>query len=163
MNTLRAALLALLLATSGLAGAQQLELGFSCSAPGDDGGDPVLYADHGRIKLDGDRIDTFYWESALYRRTHGFDCSIDEQDGLTLETWQDAGQPRWRVGLEDAVAARTRRGYDFSRGRSCTVRLERDGDLLHIRPSCPVLCGSRGNFSELAVNVKTGECRYEQQ
>lgn len=154
---------ALLWAMSGGAGAQQLEVRFSCSNPGDDGGDPVLYADHGGFKLDGERIETFYWESALHRRTHGFDCSIDEEDGLTLETWEENGLPRWRVGLKDAVAARTRRGYDFSRGRTCTIRLEPDGDQLHIRPTCPVLCGSRSNFSEFAVNMKTGECRYEQQ
>lgn len=162
MKRLRACMLALLLGMSGLAAAQQLDARFSCSETRNEDGATVIYADHARIQLDDDRIDLFQWESALHRETHGFDCSIDEEDGLTLETWTEGDTPHWRVGLVNAWDARERRGYDFSRGLNCTIRLERDGDMLHIRPTCPALCGSRGNFSALSVNTRTRECRYEQ-
>ncbi len=128
----------------------------------DEGGERVIYADSGEIRLRGDRIDAFRWESALHRSTHGFDCSIEQGDGLKAEVREDANNPSWRIALTDSRAARDRRGYDFDRGLNCTIRLERDGDMLNIKPTCPALCGSRTNFSELSVNLKTGDCRYEQ-
>lgn len=153
---------ALLLACSTVAVAQQLDARFSCSVTRDEGGERVIYADSGEIRLRGDRIDAFRWESALHRSTHGFDCSIEQGDGLKAEVREDANNPSWRIALTDSRAARDRRGYDFDRGLNCTIRLERDGDMLNIKPTCPALCGSRTNFSELSVNLKTGDCRYEQ-
>jgi hypothetical protein len=142
------------------ASAQQLETRFSCSLSRDDNGLPSIYADAGEIRIDGERIEAFRWESSLFRRTHGFDCSIDESDGLEAEAPTDPKHPAWRIRLTDARGARTRRGYDFEHGLNCTIRLERDGDTLHIKPSCPALCGSRSNFSELSVELKAGACRY---
>jgi hypothetical protein len=157
---LLAASLGLLLV--GGAFAQQLDTRFSCSAVRNEDGERVIYADNGEMHINGNRIASFRWESALYRSTHGFDCSIDETDGLTAEARQEAGQAMWRVGLADARNARDRRGFNFDRGMNCTIRLERDGDILNVKPSCPALCGSRSNFSELSVNLKTGSCRYEE-
>jgi hypothetical protein len=125
-------------------------------------GEPVTFADTGEIRLKGSHIDTFRWESSLFRSTHGFDCSIDEGDGLVAEVRDLAPAVQWRIALENAQDARNRRGYDFDRRPSCTIRLERDGDTLNVKPSCPALCGSRPNFSELSVNLKTGQCRYEE-
>lgn len=152
--------LALLAACCGGLQAQQLQTHFSCSATREESGQRALYADSGEIRIDGNRIDAFRWESALYRRTHGFDCSIDETDGLQAEVGAESGS--WRVVLADARAARTRRGYDFDHGLNCSIRLERSDDTLRVKPSCPALCGSRPNFSELSVNLKTGACRYEE-
>jgi hypothetical protein len=162
MTAERAVVLVLLWAASGALAAASLDVRFSCSSLREEGGDRVLYADHGEIRLSDSAIEVFQWESALHRSTHGFDCSIDEDDDLILETWIEADQTQWRISLRNARAARQRRGYDFVRSLACTIRLERSGELLHIRPTCPALCGSRGNFSTLAVNPKTGECRYEQ-
>jgi hypothetical protein len=154
---------ALLLVCGTAAIAQQLDAKFSCSATREENGERVIYADNGEIRLRGDRIDAFRWESALHRSTHGFDCTIEQGDGLKAEVRDDATtSPRWRIALADARAARDQRGYDFDRGLNCTIRLERDGDMLNIKPTCPALCGSRTNFSELSVNLKTGDCRYEQ-
>lgn len=141
---------------------QQLETKFSCSVARTEDGEQVTYADSGEIRLQGNRIDVFHWESSLFRSTHGFDCSIDESDGLQAEVRSDATPPQWRISLADARAARDRRGYGFDRGMNCTIRLERDGDILNMKPSCPALCGSRTNFSELSVNLKTGQCRHEE-
>jgi hypothetical protein len=157
----RVALHALLSAGSVAAFAQQLDARFSCSEARNDG-EAVTYADNGEIRIKGDHIDAFRWESALFRSTHGFDCSIDESDGLHAEVRDEPKKTMWRVGLLDARAARDRRGFDFDRGLNCTIRLERDGDMLNLKPSCPALCGSRSNFSELSVNLKTGKCRYEE-
>ncbi|HYD81606.1 MAG TPA: hypothetical protein VEC06_17525 [Paucimonas sp.] len=143
------------------ASAQQLDVKFSCSAPGDDGGERVMYADNGEIRLNGSRIDGFRWESSLFRSTHGFDCSVDEDDGLWAEVIGDGQKSGWRINLLNAAKARAHRGYDFMTGANCTIRLLRDGDALRIKPSCPALCGSRRNFSELSVNLKTGACKYE--
>lgn len=141
---------------------QQLEANFSCSTTRSEDGQPVLYADTGRIKFDGSRIDAFRWESSLFRRTHGFDCSIDEADGLNSEVRDQAGASLWRVTLADALGARVRRGYDFVHGLNCSIRIQRHDDLLSIIPSCPALCGSRPNFSEFSVDLKTGTCRYQE-
>jgi hypothetical protein len=154
-------LLAVLLAGAGLtAGAQQIDTRFSCSAERNDGGETVTYADNAEIRLDGDRIQAFRWESDLYRTTHGFDCSIDESDGLKAEVVEEQAQVLWRVLLMNPQAARERRGYDFDRLPRCSIRLERKGDTLDITPSCPALCGSRGNFTQLSVNLKSGKCQY---
>lgn len=149
-----------LAATCGGVQAQQLQTHFSCSATREEDGLHALYADSGEIRIDGSRIEAFRWESALYRRTHGFDCSIDESDGLQVEVRPETVS--WRVVLVDARAARNRRGYDFDHGLNCSIRLERSDDTLRVKPSCPALCGSRSNFSELSVNLKTGACRYEE-
>ena len=141
---------------------QQLETSFSCSATRNDQGEDALYADSGRIMIDGDRIDAFHWESALFRATYGFDCSIDEADGLLVEATNQTGASLWHITLSDALGARVRRGYDYVHGLNCSIRLQRDGGMLSIKPSCPALCGSRANFSELSVDLKTGACRYEE-
>ncbi|HEX2530573.1 MAG TPA: hypothetical protein VHK70_03795 [Burkholderiaceae bacterium] len=144
------------------ASAQQLDAHFSCSTTRDDG-ERVIYADSGEFRLDGNRIGAFRWESSLFRSTHGFDCSIDESDDVRAEVIGDEKKNTWRISLADAQAARERRGYDFfARRLDCSIWLERDGDLLHIAPNCPALCGSRSNFSALTVNLKNGTCRYEQ-
>jgi hypothetical protein len=144
------------------ANAQKLDTRFSCSVTRDEDGERVIYADNGEMKIDHDRIAAFRWESALYRSTHGFDCSIDEGDGLKAEVRDEKDNTLWRVGLTDARAARAQRGFTFDRGMNCTIRLEKTGDTLTIWPSCPALCGSRTNFSALSVNMKTGTCRYEE-
>jgi hypothetical protein len=148
-------------AACGAVHAQRLDARFSCSTERNDG-ERVIYADNGEIRIDGARIQAFRWESALYRATHGFDCSIDETDGLQLETRQEEGAPRWRVSLQNARRARDQRGFHYDRMLNCTIRLEREGDMLRMKPSCPALCGSRANFSELSVDLKTGTCRYEE-
>jgi len=100
----------------------------------------------------------FYWESSIFRSTHGLECSIDQDDGVQAELTGDAS---WRFSLQDAKAARAKRGYDFSHGLNCTIRVERVGDNVHINPTCPALCGSRPNFTELTFDLKTGNCHYE--
>lgn len=154
-------LLTVLLGSVGMtADAQQIDTRFSCSAERNDGGETVTYADTAEIRLDGDRIQAFRWESDLYRTTHGFDCSIDESDGLKAEMYNEEAKVLWRVSLTDPQAARERRGYDFDRLPRCSIRLERKGDTLDVTPSCPALCGSRGNFTQLSVNLKSGKCQY---
>lgn len=152
----------MLLSASSIAAAQQLETHFSCSTARNVDGENVTYADNGEFRLKGGRIEAFHWESALYRSTHGFDCSIDESDGLHAEVRDENPKVTWRVALKDARAARDRRGFKFDRGMNCTIRLEREGDTLHVKPTCPALCGSRPNFSALSINLKTGQCRYEE-
>ncbi len=161
MRTLRAAL-SILLCSGMTAFAQQLDTRFSCSAARDDDGEKVTFADSGEMRLSGDRIEAFRWESSLFRSTHGFDCSIDESDGLQAEAHDEGRTVLWRVAPSDAHAARLKRGFTFERSSNCTIRLLRDGDTLHIKPSCPALCGSRANFTELSVDLKTGGCHYEQ-
>jgi hypothetical protein len=140
--------------------AQQLDTQFSCSTKRDDHGLPTLYFDAGKIKIDGNKITEFAWESSLFRSTHGFDCSINIDDGMQAEFVGDEQHDKWRFSLQDAHAARDKRGYDYSHGYNCTIRVEHIGDSVHINPSCPALCGSRQNFSELTVNTKTGNCEY---
>ena len=154
-------LFAVSMACAGAARAQQLDTHFSCSASATDGDEKVIYADSGEMRFDGTRIKTFRWESTLFRSTHGFDCSIDESDGLALESIGDQQQPAWRVRVTDPAGARERRGYDFATRMNCTIRILRSGDRVQITPSCPALCGSRMNFSELSVDIKTGTCRYD--
>jgi hypothetical protein len=143
------------------AGAQQLDMPFSCSATRDDHGLPTRYADHGMIKIDGAKIEEFYWESSLFRDMHGLECSINQDDGVQAEVIVDGVHDAWRIMLQDAHEARDRRGYDLTHGFNCTIRVDRVGESVHLRPSCPAMCGSRENFSELTVDVKTGTCHYE--
>ena len=158
---MRVAPLAALLAVAP-AFAQQLDAHFSCSAAGSDHGDKVLYADSGEMRIKGDRIEAFRWESSLFRSTHGLDCSIDESDGLLAEVRDEGKRVQWRVAPENALVARGRRGYDYVSRMNCTIRLVREDDMLDIKPSCPALCGSRPNFTQLSVNLKTGKCQYEE-
>jgi hypothetical protein len=144
------------------AAAQQLDTHFSCSETRNEDGEKVLYADSGEIHLDGTAIKGFHWESSLFRTSHGFDCSIDDSDGLQAEASNETGKDGWRISLLDGRAARERRGYNFERGYNCSIRLTRSGDMLNVKPTCPALCGSRLNFSELSVSLKTGVCRYEE-
>lgn len=139
---------------------QRLDTRFSCSITQHNDGEQVIYSDIGEAHLDGARIESFRWESALYRPTYGFDCSIDDGDGLQAELMPDSAGAAWRISLRDARAAREARGYDFNHGLNCSIRLQRDGDTLHVKPSCPALCGSRANFTELSVDLKTGICHY---
>jgi len=141
--------------------AQQLQTKFGCSLTRDEDGEKVIYGDTGEFKLDGDKIEALRWESAQYRPTHGFECSIDTGDGVQAELQHDGLKDNWRITLKDPVAARHQRGYDsFNHGMNCSIRLQREGDKLHVLPSCPALCGSRVNFTELSVNLKTGDCSY---
>ncbi len=126
-------------------------------------GDRRLVADSGAFRLRGDAVLAFAWESSLFRSNHGADCSIDESDDLVAEALPvlaGAGQ-RWRISLRDGRAARTRRGYDADHGLACSIRIAHVGDQLQIVPSCPALCGSRENFSQLTVDLRTGSCTYE--
>lgn len=145
--------------------AATLDATFSCSVDiAEDarrGGGRSIYADNGEVHLRGDHIDGFRWESALFLSTHGFDCSIDDTDGLEAERMAAQDGDGWRLRLQDGRAARTRRGYDADHGFNCTIRLLRQGAELQIVPSCPALCGSRENFSTLSVNLKTGQCSYD--
>jgi hypothetical protein len=136
--------------------AQQVATRFACSAELTEDGDRMVYADNGEIRLNGTKIEAFRWESTLLHI--GSECSIDDSDGLQAELIEHG----WRISLKNAQTARERRGYDFVHGLNCTIRVRRSGDLLQLTPSCPALCGSRKNFSELTVDLKTGNCRYEQ-
>lgn len=138
--------------------AQQLDMEFSCSVTRNEDLGPTLYADFGQIRLDGTQIKALSWESGLHRSTHGFDCSIDSDDGVLAETTEQG----WRLRLKDPQATRAARGYDSAHGANCTIRLQRSGDTVQIIPSCPVLCGSRNNFSALSVNLKTNTCHYDE-
>ncbi|HXA46732.1 MAG TPA: hypothetical protein VNW52_03805 [Burkholderiaceae bacterium] len=147
---------------SASANAQQLDAHFSCSETRDDHGLSTIFADTGTIKVDGSTIKEFNWESSIFRSSHGLECSIDQDDGVQAEVMGDAQHDAWRFSLRDAKTARSNRGYDISHGFNCTIRVARIGDQVHIKPSCPALCGSRQNFSELTVNLKTGACQYEE-
>ncbi|MGS0743378.1 hypothetical protein ACVBEF_16370 [Glaciimonas sp. GG7] len=142
--------------------AQQLHTKFSCNESRNEDGEKVIYADGGQIDLNGNKVEEFRWESDQYRAMHGFDCSVDESDEPVAEVMTEEDKDSWRISLRDPVAARHQRGYDFfNHGKNCSIRLQRDGDTLHIKPSCPALCGSRVNFTELTVDVKTGTCSYQ--
>ncbi len=149
---------AIAIACAAPAFAQQLDMRFSCGVERELDDERVTYADSGTVKLNGDRIDAFQWESALFNPPRSADCSIDESDGLQLEARNNA----WRITLQDGQAARTRRGYTFGSRVNCSIRIERDGDMVQMKPTCPALCGARPNFSELSVDIKTGTCRYEE-
>ena len=154
-------LLGLLVCVLHAADAQTLDSKFSCSQKVDDGGEKITMADVGEIQLTGDAIKTFHWESTIFRTTHGYDCNIDEEDGLQVEVRADEDHPAWRIGLKDGRAARIKRGYKYERGVNCSIRLDQQGDTLTVRPSCPALCGSRVNFSDIAIDLKTGSCHYQ--
>ncbi|HJV02352.1 MAG TPA: hypothetical protein VJ752_17585 [Burkholderiaceae bacterium] len=157
-SSLRLMCSALLCLSAAPAIAQDLDIGFSCSVKREDDTGPVIYADSGKFRLDGNQIREFYWESSLFHSTHGFDCSIDQGDGLQAETTGNG----WRVTLANPRMARDRRGYDWDHGLNCSIRLEPSGDTLQVKPSCPALCGSRSNFSALSVDLKTGNCHIEE-
>jgi hypothetical protein len=158
----------------------RLDARISCSSrrqggPGrvDDVDGRSEFADSAEIHLRGDHVDSFRWESSLFRSTTGYECSIDDSDGLVASMLppatlsaaaRAAGEPpvrRWRLQLQDARLARARRGYDADHGFNCSIRLEQRGTQLQILPSCPALCGSRENFSALTVDLTTGQCEYE--
>ena len=160
-HTLRALSLLVGCLTLTAASAQQIDVHFSCASKHADQGLDSLLADTGKIKINGDHIEEFYWESSVFHQNLGVECSIDQDDGLFAEFTGDDAHDAWRIKLADAKAARDKRGYDFSHGYNCTIRVERHGDIVHINPSCPALCGSRQNFSEVSVDVKTGACQYE--
>lgn len=154
--------LALALAAMLLGGntsAQELDARFSCSETHNADGERTILADSAEARFEDSRMLAFRWESALFRSSHGFDCSIDESDGLLLEMTADA-RNAWRVTLADAHAARRNRGYDFDRDLQCSIDLVREGNRLSIKPDCPALCGSRGNFTALSVDLDPGACRY---
>ncbi len=154
--------LAVAVLLAGAVHAQQLTSTFSCSQTRVEDNVRALYADSGEFILDGNRIDAFRWESSLFRSTHGFDCSIDESDGLQSEVRDGSKGDSWRVSLTNARDARQRRGYDSNHGFNCAIRLEREGTTLRVTPTCPALCGSRNNFSALTVDLQTGQCRYDE-
>ena len=135
----------------------ELNLQFSCSKTEGEGFERVIYADIGEFVLQGEQIRSFRWESSLHRSTHGFDCSLDESDGLQAEVLEHG----WRVRVLDAVQAREKRGFDMPRGRLCTVRLLKEGQYLHVLPSCATLCGSRSNFSEFKIHLASKQCEYQ--
>ena len=83
------------------AAAQQLDAHFSCGQQREQDGLSTEYADSGAIKVDGTKIVEFYWESSIFRSTHGLECSIDQGDGLQAEVTGDAS---WRFSLQDAKA-----------------------------------------------------------
>lgn len=139
---------------------QVLETKFSCSQQRQEDGDGerLHFADQAEIHLSGSRIVKFQWESSLFRSTHGHECSIDQSD----EPQAEVTEKGWRISLKNSAVARSNRGYDFERGLTCSIRLEREADQLRIKPSCPALCGSRMNFTALTVNLKTGLCQYDE-
>ena len=152
---------AVLLSVGATAEAQTLDTRFACSAVGDDGGDKVTYADSGEIHLDGDKVNNFRWESALFRSTHGFDCDIGDEDGLLAHAAGDTKKSTWKITLADGRGARDKRGYNFDRGVNCAIELVRVGDTVSVLPNCPAMCGSRLNFSTIAIDLKTGQCHYQ--
>jgi len=143
----------------GTLSAQTLDTRIACTQTlqEDADGERLIYSDQARMQLNGVQITEFQWESSVFRSNRGHECSIDTEDGLEAELTEKG----WRVRLRNAHSAREKRGYDVARGSQCSIRLEREGDALHIKPTCSALCGSRRNFSELTVNTKTGLCTYE--
>ncbi len=138
--------------------ANALDLQFSCSQSEGEGEDKVIYADFGAVRIVQGQLQELRWESGLHRRTHGFDCSITQEDGVELDTLEGGG---WRIRLRDSAAARSARGYDTERGRLCSIRILPAGDGWQIVPSCAALCGSRANFSALTVYPAQQRCRYD--
>jgi hypothetical protein len=161
IRALRFCLIALCMSAAHAASAQQLDTHFSCSVDRVEYEEPVTYADNGRIKLDGDKIIEFSWESALFRTTHSLDCDIDQGDKLQAEVRTEGDRTTWRVSPVDATEAREKRGYDFGTLLNCSIRIERQDDQVQIKPTCPALCGARTNFSAFSVDLKSGQCRYD--
>ncbi|MCH8621112.1 hypothetical protein [Undibacterium sp. TS12] len=148
-----------MLLIGGTLSAQTLDTHIACTQTlqEDASGERLIYSDQARMQLHGTEITEFQWESSVFRSNRGHDCSIDTEDGLEAELTEKG----WRIRLKNAQSARQKRGYDVDRGSQCSIRLEREGDALRIKPTCPALCGSRRNFSELTVNTRTGLCTYE--
>jgi hypothetical protein len=142
--------------------AQRLDLHFACGFDGNMHGEKTFFADNGTVRIDGSTILEFYWDSAIYHGDHGLECLMTERDGLHAEFTGDESRSAWRVLLDDAAQSRKQQGYTDRRSLNCTVRFTKDGDEIHVNPSCPALCGSRANFSEFRVDTKTGKCRYEE-
>lgn len=146
----------------------QLDAKFSCSVEraqdANRGDQRSIYADTGEFHLRGDQVESFRWESSLFHSTHGFDCSIDDSDGVQAELLPSyhVQSQAWRVRLRDARVARTQRGYHADHGLNCSIRIVHAGDMLQIIPSCPALCGSRENFSAVTVNLQNGKCTYQE-
>jgi hypothetical protein len=137
--------------------APDIKLKLACyHSQGQDANRTIFY-DNGEIHIQSGKIREFRWESALHRRTHGFDCSIDQSDQLELA---QIGND-WRVSLKNGAAARLARGFDNPHGLHCLINLTRQGNTLHIQPSCPALCGSRADFSEFSVHLPSGRCEYK--
>ncbi|MES2038661.1 MAG: hypothetical protein V4495_12590 [Pseudomonadota bacterium] len=149
-----------MLVIAGSLSAQTLDTRIACTQTikEDGDGERLIFSDQVRIQLNGTQVTEFQWESSMFRSNRGYECSVDTDDGLEAELTEKG----WRLQLKDASAARLKRGYDFDRGFQCSIRLEREGDALHIKPSCPTMCGSRKNFSALTVDTKTGSCTYDQ-
>lgn len=135
-----------------------LELKASCSMTTGSGAGKIIYSDELRLRIQQQQVQEFSWESLRLRATLGHECSIDLDDGVQVETIADG----WRLSLKEPAQARNKRGYDTDRGNRCSIRVRQNGDEWHIQPTCPVLCGSRINFSELFINPKNGQCRYEE-
>ncbi len=155
-----AVILAAMILAAG-AQAQQLDVHFSCASNGVELGLKTLFADNGRIRINGATIEEFAWESSVFHAGNGVECSIDDGDGLHAEFIGEEGRPAWRILLNNPKEARDKRGYDMSHGLNCSVRIEHVGEEVHINPSCPALCGSRQNFSAFRFDTKTGKCQYE--
>jgi hypothetical protein len=135
-----------------------LNLKLACQTSLGEQDQQTLYIDSGEIRIEHGKLLALRWESALHRRTHGFDCSIDLDDKLQL----DAVPGGWRIQTDDPQAARQARGYDAPNGSGshCLINLEQADGQLTIAPSCPALCGSRSNFSGLQIDLKSGRCTY---
>ncbi len=153
------------LALSGLAAAEpgppDLNLKLACQATLGAAENQTLYVDSGEIRIENGKLLALRWESALHRRTHGFDCSIDLDDKLQLS----AVAQGWRIETDDPLAARLARGYDNPNGSGghCLINLTSQDRQLTINPSCPALCGSRSNFSSLQIDLNSGRCTYTGQ
>ena len=157
-----AAILAALTVAAG-AQAQQLDVHFSCGADGKQLGLKSFFADNGLIRIKGTKIEEFSWESSVFHAGNGVECSMDDGDGLRAEFIGDPSRAAWRILLNNAEQARSKRGYDMVHGLNCAVRIEHVGDDVRINPSCPALCGSRQDFSAFRFNTKTGKCTYENE
>src|SRR2546430_2104175 len=72
MNTVRLIVLCAVLMCGGarMAFAQQLDTHFSCSVTRNENGARVTYADTAEMRIKGEHIDAFRWESSLFRSTH---------------------------------------------------------------------------------------------
>lgn len=129
----------------------------SCSAEHNEEDERIIHADHVNIHISGNQLHSLQWESSIFRNFHGLDCSIDDSDEPQAETMEGG----WRITLKNPQVARDQRGFDFDRGFNCSIRIIQNDTTLSLIPSCPALCGSRKNFSELSINLKTGHCEYE--
>lgn len=143
--------------------AQQLDVHFSCGSDGKELGLKSFFADNGRIRINGTKIEEFSLESSVFHAGNGVECSMNDSDGLRAEFIGDPSRAAWRILLNNAEQARNKRGYDMAHGLNCAVRIEHVGDDVRINPNCPALCGSRQDFSAFRFNTKTGKCTYENE